>query len=395
MSKDRLNVLWLDDEHESFKELKAYFYNHGIDVKCYKSQLGALETLRNNGNHFDAILCDIQILENESSKNESNKHLIPFIKGISALGLDLDPVILTGQGEKNRNEIDIMLTFLEGKTVLYKSDPEVQPKIVSALNEKASNRPLFNVKKEFRSVYKLYEAGHLDDIAILPFKEFFSNPRLNREHCNSLRQTLESLYNRLSKLGIIPQAVYSNTTEGKNAVDFLMCSPVNGIQLDSKFRINNNVRRWLSDHFYDCSLGSHIPDDNYELRELFEDVGTDLHHSVVASLFRFEEIALYFSHWIPKILASEEFKNGNHITKVTNPSESSETKDVGILATVTKIHAIGFGFAKSGDQTTYYLPQSRVNSNLIVGDQILITKIEPPSKIDGYEQIVSYSKTNA
>lgn len=394
MSKDRLNVLWLDDEHESFKELKAYFYNHGIDVECYKSQKGALETLRNNGNHFDAILCDIQILENESSKTEANRHLIPFINGLNALELDLDPVILTGQGEKNRNEIDIMLAFLEGKTVLYKSDPEVQPKIVRALNEKASHRPLFNVKKDFKSVYKLYEDEHLDDIAILPFKEYFSNPRLNREHCNSLRQTLESLYGRLSKLGIIPQAVYSNTTEGKNAVDFLMCLPVNGIQLDSKFKINNNVRRWLADHFYDCSLGSHIPDDNYELRELFEDVGTDLHHSVVASLYRFEEIANYFNHWIPKILASEEFKNGNHVTEVTNTSESSETTNSEIAAVVTSIHPNGFGFAKSADQKTYFIPRPKVRAELMAGDRILITKIEPPTTGD-YEQIVDYSILDA
>jgi len=394
MSKDRLNVLWLDDEHESFKELKAYFHNHGLDVECYKSQKGALETLRNNGNHFDAILCDIQILEDESSKSESNKHLIPFINGLNALGLDLDPVILTGQGEKNRNEIDIMLAFLEGKTVLYKSDPEVQPKILRALNEKASNRPLFNVKKDFKSVYKLYEEEHLDAIAILPFKEYFSNPRLNREHCNSLRQTLESLYGRLSKLGIIPQAVYSNTTEGKNAVDFLMCLPVNGIQLDSKFKINNNVRRWLADHFYDCSLGSHIPDDNYELRELFEDVGTDLHHSVMASLFRFEEIANYFNHWIPKILTSDEFKNGNHATKVAKPPESSETTTSEILAVVTNIHANGFGFAESVDKTGYFIPIARVRADLRKGVWILITKIEPPTTGD-YEQIVEYSIQDA
>jgi len=397
MSKNRLLVLWLDDEHEreEFIELKDYLSDNSIDLECYKSQMSALEALKKNASKFDAILCDIQILDSDASVKGHPAYLYPFLSGLDKLDVAFDPIIFSGQIDLDKTDVDVMLgSILKGKTILNKRESQVADKVVEAIHIKASENPVFNVKIKFNNVYTLYEKGHIDEIAILPFKEYFSNPRLNREHCNSLRQTLESLYGRLSKLGIIPQAVYSNTTEGKNAVDFLICSPVNGIQLDSKFKINNNVRRWLADHFYDCSLGSHIPDDNYELRELFEDVGTDLHHSVVASLYRFEEIANYFNHWIPKILASEEFKNGNHVTEVTNTSESSETTNSEIAAVVTSIHPNGFGFAKSADQKTYFIPRPKVRADLMAGDRILITKIEPPTTGD-YEQIVDYSILDA
>ena len=397
MSKNRLLVLWLDDEHEreEFIELKDYLSDNSIDLECYKSQRSALEALKKNASKFDAILCDIQILDSDASVKGHPAYLYPFLSGLDKLDVAFDPIIFSGQIDLDKTDVDVMLgSILKGKTILNKRESQVADKVVEAIHIKASENPVFNVKIKFNNVYTLYEKGHIDEIAILPFKEYFSNPRLNREHCNSLRQTLESLYGRLSKLGIIPQAVYSNTTEGKNAVDFLICSPVNGIQLDSKFKINNNVRRWLADHFYDCSLGSHIPDDNYELRELFEDVGTDLHHSVVASLYRFEEIANYFNHWIPKILASEEFKNGNHVTEVTNTSESSETTNSEIAAVVTSIHPNGFGFAKSADQKTYFIPRPKVRADLMAGDRILITKIEPPTTGD-YEQIVDYSILDA
>ena len=397
MSKNRLLVLWLDDEHEreEFIQFKDYLSDNSIDLECYKSQRSALEALKKNASKFDAILCDIQILDSDASAKGHPAYLYPFLSGLDKLDVAFDPIIFSGQIDLDKTDVDVMLgSILKGKTILNKRESRVADKVVEAIHIKASENPVFNVKIKFNNVYTLYEKGYLDEIAILPFKEFFSNPRLNREHCNSLRQTLESLYGRLSKLGIIPQAVYSNTTEGKNAVDFLMCLPVNGIQLDSKFKINNNVRRWLADHFYDCSLGSHIPDDNYELRELFEDVGTDLHHSVVASLYRFEEIANYFNHWIPKILASEEFKNGNHVTEVTNTSESSETTNSEIAAVVTSIHPNGFGFAKSADQKTYFIPRPKVRADLMAGDRILITKIEPPTTGD-YEQIVDYSILDA
>jgi len=393
MSKNRLLVLWLDDEHEreEFIQFKDYLSDNSIDLECYKSQRSALEALKKNASKFDAILCDIQILDSDASAKGHPAYLYPFLSGLDKLDVAFDPIIFSGQIDLDKTDVDVMLGILKGKTILNKRESRVADKVVEAIHIKASENPVFNVKIKFNNVYTLYEKGYLDEIAILPFKEFFSNPRLNREHCNSLRQTLESLYGRLSKLSIIPQAVYSNTTEGKNAVDFLMCSAVNGIQLESKFKINNNVRRWLADHFYDCSLGSHIPDDNYELRELFEDVGTDLHHSVVASLYRFEEIANYFSHWIPKILTSHEFKNGNHVTKVANPPESSETTNSEILAVVTNIHANGFGFAESVDKTGYFIPIARVRADLKKGVWILITKIEPPSKNGDLEQIVEYS----
>ena len=387
MSKKRLCVLWLDDEHDNFSELKAYFFNHSIDVECYKSQSGALEALKKGTSRFDAVLCDIQILDYEESTNESNRHFIPFINGLNSLELKFDPVIFTGQGEKNRGEIDIMLEILKGKTVFYKSDPDVQPKIVTALNLKAASRPLFNVKISFEHVYNLYEHGHIDDLALAPFKEYFILNRLNLESCNQLRQSLESLYNNLVSARILPKEVYNNSTEGKNAVDFLMCKAVNGLQLEAKFKVNSNVIRWLTNQYYDCSLGSHIPDDSYELRELVEDVGTDLHHSVLSNLFRFEEIARYFVYWIRLVIESEEFKTNSHILK-SAPIMSTE-----IIARITNINNAGNGFAKSRDEIDYFIPSSLISPNLKVGDVILISAIEP--QVGQLSKVSDFTNINA
>ena len=391
---ERLNVLWLDDEHEHFNELKAYLFNHSIDVECFKSQKGALEALQNRSIQFDAILCDIQILENETSESESNRHLIPFINGIKELEIDLDPVILTGQGEKNRNEIDIMLTFLDGKTILYKRDPDVQPKIVEALKKKASARPLFQLKRTFKYVHELFQNGFLDEMALLPFKEYFSAHRLNLEHCNQLRQTLESLYRNLAQAQILPATVYSDSTQGKNAVDFLMCVPVNGCQLNQKFKLNNNVRRWLLDHFYDCSLGSHIPDDTYELRELVEDVGTDLHHSVLASIFRFEEIARYFNYWIQTLRESEEYKTQTFYSNSPSTEDSVSNTETNIIAVITNINVAGNGFARAEDQVDYYIPSNIITPQLKRGVKINITRIEPKTG-DLNSKVLTYHVINA
>ena len=365
------NLYWCDDKHEKMVVEKEILEEHGFKLFCFKSANGVLDALRANPYEMGALLLDIQILENENDTTEANRHVITLLNGLKTLNVEVDPVFFTGQIEQNKQEFDFIQKVLEGKTIIDKSKANAIIKVVSALDEKLSDRLIIKVQNQFPGTFKLFTQTINQKQSLKPFEDYIEKSEFNKSNLNDLRQSLECVYAHLAEFEILPSSVYTKSTDGGAALRFLSGQPTNSknsgpiFTLTPDLRVNANVCRWLQNHFYTTSLASHFPDDNYGLREIEVNAKSDLRAASVGTLYFFEEIAQYFNYWIPFVKGTETYIHRDHYSK-----EDTLTGDV--IAHITAIKS-NYAFCQDDKNEQYFIPPTLFTQVSEVGQKFVIS----------------------
>lgn len=238
MNEIGYKVLWVDDEPEETYFNKALNYN--ITLHAVESAEEALEKL-NGSEHFDAVILDGLFHNEKGSKGDPSSdgpfgkiavHLIAK----NAAGQVLPWFILSGKTRFTVEQNTMVnatadKSFGNGK-VFNKKKVEDLEQLWREIIEAVDSIPERILRHKYSRVLEMctgdYLGKDLEDRLLHSITNSTKDDgRRSREHFLPLRKILESLFEKLNKIGLIPDSIYQkkNAKTGQfTAIDFNPCA---------------------------------------------------------------------------------------------------------------------------------------------------------------------------
>lgn len=199
--KTKYEVIWIDDEWEkmdAFKEECEVI--HQIYLHPFLTQKAGMDEFDNNPKKWDAIILDAK-LEKDGVGLTGLREAITHINRVS-LNHKIPYFISTGQTDLMVNE-----TFEQAFGKYYIKERDDQ-KLIEDIKEVASKSTRFQVKTIYFDAIEQLESFDtwccekiLDILEAMHFPEKDIDPLL---YYNPLRQTLEYIFRKANKVGVIP-----------------------------------------------------------------------------------------------------------------------------------------------------------------------------------------------
>ena len=205
------NVLWLDDEPEKmsyFEEVSKEDYSLKLEV--YKTRKRGIDALKNNIEHWDAVLLDARMFYESEDEALSLKGLNEVIRNLDSIALrkKIPYFIFTGQPDlvKNTDFEDSFGAFY------YKGDQSEWNRLwedmLSAIKSTKENQ----IKAKYQDVFEALSAMNLPretesiilDI-LLPLHYPDEYPSFKSvHHYTQLRKEVEYLFRAFHHVGLVP-----------------------------------------------------------------------------------------------------------------------------------------------------------------------------------------------
>lgn len=211
----KYNVLWIDDEHESFEDAKAIARDENIDFHAFKSLNKGIGELEKNYTFYDGIILDAKIYENEddSPGSEDNKYSIKAKERIDGLGSKkkFEIFLYTGQAEKFEEETFSQLfknSYIKGDEKQFIDLLEAVKKSADKLDDTQLKHQYQNVLSLSNSDGKYLKDAEYDRIFRL-IKELNSKEQIKNteDSLTSIRKVVEGVFYRFNEIGIIPDEI--------------------------------------------------------------------------------------------------------------------------------------------------------------------------------------------
>lgn len=204
------NILWIDDDHEKMLGFKGRAKMANISLNSFKSKESGMNELRKNYLNYDGVLLDAKFLENDSDLggSEDTEFVHRTRDEIRDLPKKFEIFVLTGQAEVF-NSSEFKKSF---KNVYAKGSDESIENLFADLKVAADCQQDTQLRHKFPEVFKILDdkyLGNKHSDTLLDIVKSVSNDELTglNEDFNALRKVLESLFDRLAELNILPKDV--------------------------------------------------------------------------------------------------------------------------------------------------------------------------------------------
>ena len=200
--KKEYNVIWIDDEWEKQQEFKEECEDLGIHLQGYSYQKAGMDELDKHPNSWDAVILDGEIKDKSDHEEPSTKGLLNALMHLASLPANrqIPRFISTGKDKVKDNEM------LKDEHIYIKDvDDE---KLFDDIRNTIDNIERYKVKSFYADAIEQLESIDawccekiLDILEAMHFAGKTIDPLL---YYNPLRQTLEYIFRKANKAGIIP-----------------------------------------------------------------------------------------------------------------------------------------------------------------------------------------------
>lgn len=201
------NLLWIDDEHEQMIPFKGRAKRAGFKINAFKSLEGISELERNYMN-YDCVLFDARFTESENdiSGTEHTQYVHRAKERLLALPKKFEIFVLTGQAI-TFNSADFKEAF---PNCYEKGSDESIEKLFTDMKMAADRQPDTQLRHKFANVFSILDEKclgpekHSENLLTILRSISDDNIAGLNQDFNAMRKILESLFDRLSELEILP-----------------------------------------------------------------------------------------------------------------------------------------------------------------------------------------------
>lgn len=367
-----LNVLWVDDEHDTpqLQDLSDRLNENDIELTCVKSAAGAQQVLQERGKEFDVILRDLNILATEDDVREHNGHGIQLSTFIAGLSYHLPQVFLTGQGEREQDD-RVMIDNLVGENpVYYKYRGEDVLNLHAHLYKAAERGLMYKLKVRFPGIHEMYTWGFYSEELLNPYKSYLESGAVGQEHMTYYRRLQERLCICLDKSGLLPSNLYTGIKDGAQVVRFLKGEEVTTsagkkVKIKKEFVVSHHITNAMNYSYYMASLSLHEPEDSYGGLEL-QKAGVQFINQSYALLMLWEDTSKYFIYWMSKVAKEEYYRETGEAVL-----EQIEIYNVAAGSNPN-------GFARDARNKTYFIKSKFMTEGIGIGISLKVAFTKSP-----------------
>ncbi|WP_207431359.1 hypothetical protein [Sabulibacter ruber] len=204
MEENYYNILWIDDEHETFTATKGRAKRNGINLISFKSLNGGMSELERNYPFYDGVLLDAKFFENEDDVKDSED--TDFVHRAKEQILQLKKkfviFVLTAQAEAYEDK-----TFNKAFTKVYKkgSDEEIE-RLFNDIKQAAASQEDTQLRHTYKRVFDVCTEKYIGEYAgqdILKLLKVDNESNVN-DHFNAIRKIVEDLFSAFNKFNLLP-----------------------------------------------------------------------------------------------------------------------------------------------------------------------------------------------
>lgn len=258
-----INILWIDDEHETLAGTKGRAKRNGIRLIPFKSLNSGMTELERNYPFYDGVLLDAKFFENEDdirgSEDTYNVHRAK--ERLLQLKKKFEVFVLTGQAEAYEDK-----TFKKSFIKVYKkgSDNEIDRlftdiKNAAAIQEDTQIRHANKLVFEICCEKYIGEFAGQDILNLLKVKN-----ELNIEnHFNIIRKVVEDLFTAFNKFRLLPIEFVTKGVALNESSKFLTGKGPDGFFIEKGFQhldgthLPSQIASSLRNILYVTQAGSH------------------------------------------------------------------------------------------------------------------------------------------
>jgi hypothetical protein len=360
------NIFWIDDDHETLQGFKGRAKRNGIQLFPFKSLIAGMSELEKNRSFYDGVLLDAKFLENEDDikGTEDTDNIHRAKEQLLQLKKKFEIFVLTGQAEAYEDT-----TFNKAfKNVYNKGSDENIERLFIDIKNAAVSQQDFQIRNEFKRVFDICGEKYLGSKFFEPILDLLKKVKLTndfeptKDNLLPIRKIIESSFDRLFELGIIPEEIYR---EGFNPIVKFLCNNKN----NSGYFVSKEFMHSTLAYFFD-NLVFVTQDSQHDSKKL--KLNVDDYIASIKSPYLFKSLVFQLLDYL---IWLKEFIDEN-----SNPEVNKNlwTKNENIVTATNDSDLIGQ--LQQDENRNYFigqnvLPYTKIHNIYNIGDTIEITKI--------------------
>ena len=304
--ENQIKVLWLDDQHEKMSSFKIYASKSGIELEAFTSFEEGFSHLEKNLYQFDVILLDGLFFENKGQA-ENTENVRGLGKSVTRI-VELKSkkvfpwFILSGKTSFTQNENDLLRAY--DARCYDKSNPDDIEQLFDDIKTAAANQPVTQIRHKYSRVLEAFNGKYLgvesfQSMIKLIKKAEFSEDVMPQNDFNEIRQNLENLFSRLSKLNLIPPPIYAGAGSINGSSKFLDNKHDDFLWKDPN-TVHPTIRLIIKSLLDICQDGSHADDVKLQYRVNNFVNGNKTPYLFSSCMYMLMDVLIWFKGFIDK-----------------------------------------------------------------------------------------------
>lgn len=351
-------ILWIDDEHETFKSLKGQAKNCNINLVGFKSLVGGISELKKHAEYYDGILLDANFFETENDEagTEDTKNVHRAKEKINQLNKQFEIFVLTAQAKAYDNE-----TFIEAFPNIYnKANPEDIERLFSDIKTASDRQPETQLRHKFSQAFEACDDAYLGRAAEENLLSLLRVTDKNTENqLTTIRKIIEQLFQAFYKVGLLPEEFTKPKVSFNESSKFL--SGKNG---KNEFHIEKGYQ-----HLEETHLPAHIANSIRNILSITQDgshnATIDQYCKEVKNPYLFKSVLYQMMDVITwfKIYVDNNPKKSNWIKIATPGSNTSTEMSESLSGMVINVHPDnGYAFLQvTNSSAAWFIPKDLVS----------------------------------
>ena len=224
MAKNKYKILWIDDEWDKMTTFQLECKElYGLYLEPYRTRKAGMEALERNIDHWDAVLLDAKMFDENDNETASLTGLGKAKQRLDELSIRraIPYFISTGQPDliSDKNFKDLFGDYY----IKGNDDVKLVDDMLKAIENSDSQQVKTIYKDVFEGLDKMGVRSYVEPILmdiLLPLHYPAKEPNFKpADHYNQLRKLLEYLFRACNKVGLVPDQCM---TDGK--VNLNQCS---------------------------------------------------------------------------------------------------------------------------------------------------------------------------
>lgn len=359
------NILWIDDEHETLTGTKGRAKRNGIQLVPFKSLNAGISELKQNYPFYDGVLLDAKFIENEDdikgSEDTDNIHRAK--EQLLQLKKKFEIFVLTGQAEAYEDS-----TFNKAFKKVYKkgSDEDIE-QLFEDIKAAAKCQFDFQIRYEYSRVFEIGNEKYLGSKIYEPIINLLKQIKATndfeptKDNLLPIRKIIETSFDRLFELGIIPYDIYS---DGFNPIVKFLCNNKN----NSEYSVSKEFMHPTMAYLFD-NLVFVIQDSQHDTKKL--KLNVDNYISYIKSPYLFKSLVFQLLDYL--IWLKQFIDENSKIEVIKNLWSKNE--NIFIATNESDLT----GQLQQDNGRNYYIgeyifPYTKVHGIYNIGDTLEITK---------------------
>lgn len=267
------NILWIDDDHETFGGTKGRAKRHGINLIAFKSLNGGMSELERNYPFYDGVLLDAKFFENEDdSKGSEDTYNVHRAKErLLQLKKKFEVFIFTGQAEAYEDR-----TFKKAFTKIYKkgSDEETE-RLFADIKRAAASQEDTQIRHAYKRVFEVCTEKYIGEFAgqdILYLLKINNESDVDK-NLSTIRDIVQDIFSAFQKFNLLPNEFVNPSVSLNGSCKFLA-----GTSKDGSYFIEKGFK-----HHNETHLPKQI---SYYLKNILSVTQPGSHRSAIDSHVR-------------------------------------------------------------------------------------------------------------